>query len=719
MPSNQAAKLLAGYLYGRFEAFSTGTVSNSPRMIVVLGAGASNAACGLDTGAKLASKVRAQVATGIPVHLVENEIARLSQVYRLEKNDFETILLALSKFDRDGVRAALRYECGIAHYPSFGYELLAHLMKHGFLDAIINFNFDELLDDAIEGEVGPDGYHRFVHDGDWAMSLRPDSTDIFRFDRPLYIKPHGTVSEPESLRFTREAYYELPPEMGRLLQHLMSGSSATEFSSARRQGQFSDGAEGNDKKPVCVIVLGHALDSFEFNNFLAQCPAGSSLYVTEWGNESISLDPKIGKLITLTNNGNRIKLSQTFKLENFLESIWSEILCLCESNHTVRGIHRHKLVAELFKPNNPLNLKRRESAPSNPSDLELEQKDLEDKRKALVTYFRDRFLVETMLAIAKSKGFIDVRELNRGRAGRYYQELRRLADPKILNECAPIEDYLTKFGMENRDPWRESYWHKRVAKGNDLTKRLTMSKREFGCSRNEIMRNCISQLSKNRWTRLKNNHNNVKLRDLVVETLDAMFNGPDVEVVRSRARVHQFTFQNAKPIRSYAHLQAQTEELLSNGWDMLLCVAESGEWLTKRHAFQERQLPVAAIVAEKLWQAELKKMHVKVSTLPWYDHNRHMTITLEKNKAKNENELKFVPVGAIYFERRQRTSLITPYVLTNEVDLERALDDFTIYWLKSEAHAAGKSSALSISKVNLKTETIRMLECIAVILEGN
>ena len=42
-------------------------------------------------------------------------------------------------------------------------------------------------------------------------------------------------------------------------------------------------------------------------------------------------------------------------------------------------------------------------------------------KEAIETYFEDRFLIEAVLAIAKSKGFVDLREIQRGRAGRYYQ----------------------------------------------------------------------------------------------------------------------------------------------------------------------------------------------------------------------------------------------------------------------------------------------------------
>ncbi len=78
--------------------------------------------------------------------------------------------------------------------PLLVYELMAHLVKHGFIDHVITFNFDELLDVALPNELG-DGAFLRIFSGYECVSDRDQ-------EKPSLIKIHGTVSSPESMRFT-------------------------------------------------------------------------------------------------------------------------------------------------------------------------------------------------------------------------------------------------------------------------------------------------------------------------------------------------------------------------------------------------------------------------------------------------------------------------------------------------------------------------------------
>ncbi len=154
--------------------------------------------------------------------LFKDEIEELSQVYRLEKNDFETVLLALSKYFPKDIYEKLATYYGYRYYPDSFYELLAHLFKNRFIDAIINFNFDELLDQAIEDEMGCSAYRKVLFDGD----LPDYDNEVIkddRFQRPFYVKPHGTVSHKTSMRFTRRDYFNISSDIDIFLGKLLSG----------------------------------------------------------------------------------------------------------------------------------------------------------------------------------------------------------------------------------------------------------------------------------------------------------------------------------------------------------------------------------------------------------------------------------------------------------------------------------------------------------------
>lgn len=160
-----------------------------PKVVIVVGAGASNDACKLPAGAQGAQELRNAFKRKVKIDekLIDEEIHRITVEYRLDQGDFEAVLLALSKFDQAAVLDGLKTIYNRKHYPSLTYEVLAHWLKHRFIDAIVNFNFDELLDQAINDEIGQGGYYRVISDGDC-----PGDLDHWldkqgqRFKFPLY-----------------------------------------------------------------------------------------------------------------------------------------------------------------------------------------------------------------------------------------------------------------------------------------------------------------------------------------------------------------------------------------------------------------------------------------------------------------------------------------------------------------------------------------------------
>jgi hypothetical protein len=698
------ASELACQLFARYRAVSAGHAEPF-RTIVVVGAGASHAACGLPLGKALAETVMQRVqARGISKDLIEKELSRLEQVNRMRPKDFETQLLALSKYDSATVLKVLCEQCDVAHYPSRTYEIIAHLMKHGFLDAVINFNFDELLDQAIDEEVGGDRYTRIVRDGDWSHKLRADGGRLgWRFDRPLYIKPHGTVSDPESLRFTREAYFALPPDTARLLTVLISGAPASRFLNAAADDKPTR------PRPVCLLVLGHALESFEFNELFRKCPAQSRLFTVAFRKERRTAAQKEWppRMRRIAKKGAIHIEKEDGALDELMLRLWAAIER--ESNGeasagrpwmTVRGIARHELVSALFAPFRPGILMRRDF-----SNLTSEQ------RQAMREYFHDRFVIEIMLAIAKARGFVDLRELHRGRAGRFYNLQSRISP----RDCMPVSHYLKEFGMERRDSSGDSYWHSTVprddadtdpgAVGEGIPQRLTLNSQEFvEYTRSKLISACRTQLTKHR---LKNAD---KLGDVQIQRmLGAMFDGGEVEIVPERSAHFQFRFEDARAIRTLAEMHYETQRLLEQPWKLLLCVAESAEWLLEDQVvghISSRGKTVGAIVADTVVDKKLDGMpNVKVERLPWHLHNRHMTIRLVRNL---NGELD--ADRAIYFERRYRSTLISPVVLRAKADLETAMNDFTVYWLKALRHKEGLSEVISYSPARLKQEKETMLK---------
>lgn len=195
----------------------------------------------------------------------------LSQTF----NDFETSLNILAKlFDVSTVRSQIKNLYNFRHGPTLFYQIVAHLFKNGFIDVIINFNFDEFLDQAIDDELGKDSYDYIVSDGDCRNIDELDKDGKLR--QPLYIKPHGTASHKNSMRFTKDHYNELPIDMRNFLEKIISGKSMSygieQGEGQRKKFQFPD-------KKINLITVGFGMGSLEFNEILSsELPINSKIF---------------------------------------------------------------------------------------------------------------------------------------------------------------------------------------------------------------------------------------------------------------------------------------------------------------------------------------------------------------------------------------------------------------------------------------------------------
>jgi hypothetical protein len=104
--------------------------------------------------------------------------------------------------------------------PHLTYELLAHLVMHGFINHIVTMNFDEMLDTALENELGPRGFKRIISGHE---PLDSSETRV-----PRLFKVHGTASSPESLRFTHTEVSVLTSAQAKHLNALLERASTAE-----------------------------------------------------------------------------------------------------------------------------------------------------------------------------------------------------------------------------------------------------------------------------------------------------------------------------------------------------------------------------------------------------------------------------------------------------------------------------------------------------------
>ncbi|MEM8584853.1 MAG: SIR2 family protein, partial [Bacteroidota bacterium] len=181
------------------------------------------------------------------------ELANLPNID--DANDFETRLFSLSHFlNSFDVQEAIGHIYDYRTFPNLFYEILAHLLKNRYIDGIINFNFDELLDQTVEEEVGMGQLHKIMSDGDcidYKAMLVDDRLKI-----PFYIKPHGTASHKSSLLFTKEQYVNLSLDLEGLIEEILTGQPLT---GSKIPSQF-------DK--LNIVTAGFQMESIEFNKVM-------------------------------------------------------------------------------------------------------------------------------------------------------------------------------------------------------------------------------------------------------------------------------------------------------------------------------------------------------------------------------------------------------------------------------------------------------------------
>ncbi len=619
------------------------------RTVAVVGAGASMPM--VEVADELATELEEELETD--KHSREVELERLENVYDLNPESFETRLTAICRTPeaerrvREKISERYRH-----HYPSLlTYELLAHLLHHRFLDAIISFNFDELLDQSIEDEMGPNEYTRVVTERDF------DSDGSV--SNPLYIKMHGTASEPDSLRFTRERYYWIPKSIIELVEQ-----------------QFDVGH-------LVLINLGFAMESFDFQ-YLLRKPRELEIFhldpyaLTPGVEEGIQRQRRKQRERTKATRSNCYdaptiadfslfekgagvppgKEPQSSFLEQALGETVDEIKRYSKTRAAKptrwRSVLRHQAVVELLE----------DCDPSDP--------------KHLHTYLRRRTILEIAFAAAKGRGVISIAAMVNERCGRYYE---------LYADCAGDQaESWSKLcragGLIESPDWPDTYEVLNEIREKPSRRGAKVDIHRFQLADPEKLAvHVIRQLdvpgeAKRRLTRR------------LVETLGFLQEETEIEVHSSDDRVCSKLFAEPVILKTLTGLQGWTLELLKPDpaatetdephFDELRVVAETGGWLGKPEV---QELLASQNLKVKLISAfdgtpKLPGKDPEIQKLPWGRHNRHMTILCNKGE----------PQAAIYFVRRLRAATVTPVYLSNQQDLKRVAKAFDKLWEEAEVY---------------------------------
>jgi hypothetical protein len=543
--------------------------------------------------------------------------------------------------------------------PQLGYELIAHFLKHGFADHAITFNFDELLDDAIDNELGRNEFTLVASEHD--VSTRTPRLE------PHLIKLHGTLSRPATLRFTRRSTSSLHPSLVRLLDRIVLGRTR-------------DGAS-RDQLDTHIVSLGYAWRDLDFRHwFEARQQLIKGVIVVVRGSKEIKrLQQVFASELQRTKSVRFIDLERLCRnfgesrrtVDTLLWATWSALetkMLQKETKTPFMPAARHILLSQLFSPKGLHKPSLRINEPESLS----------------------RFVVEFVLHLAKCKGMVNVSTMaNDDRIRRYYNFVKETHGRKARRANLDLLSYVTASGFlrtgQSKLPTisrssypdvRETYYAVADTPAKLALPLLNDNDFAIGALHQPIY------ISAKRGIVEDGGGDG---RAFVENQIRAIFNGPEIEITRRPADRNSWTLKSAVPILTYIDLQNRTKEVLRANWNQLFVIAESGQWMAdeqvktlicKRPGRQiflieakqpETEWPLRHLIDRDLTQAwtDYGSAGIDVSraALSWWEHNRHMTLAVSRDGKRAKCE------GGIFFRRRHKKSRIQPlFVNASDAD---------------------------------------------------
>lgn len=670
------------------------------RCIAVVGAGAS--APVLDRGDDLASGLIEKFNIGQAS--IEAERERLARITAVDPEEFEAQLSAIGQTlgNSRRVRAAISDLYRVRHPTVLAYELLAHLLKHRFLDAIISMNFDELLDQSLDDELGIGEYERIVSDRDCVNV----NSDVFAPDYiPLYIKLHGTASEPESLRFTRESYYDSPVQVGTVAARLF-------------------------QIPECVVLnIGFGMASFDLHRLLA-IPDRLWLYnlshdpLSQKARDAISKERKNhgrtrkAKFRESEDNQRKAKGKKPRQkeprpdqraawdpvagasdrvMDELLDKIDRRVKDLssgASSAIDLRPVDRHRAVVTLLGPNSKPG-RRLIELPRSSEDprRSLDPLSRAAKPNAVKSgYLLRRTILELALAMARGRGLVSIGTLAVDRSGNYYDEYRRHAgeNPSSWQELYKLVGFKQNKKVpdvlhaakgirmpRSNDKRDERFLYRKYLRSADRKKR---KQRGTGKEWHELPRLDIPRLTESVLPHVVDSPSS-KHRKILTRELKELKGGNEYELHSRDDRVCAKTFSDPLVLKTLTGLDAYSfglakEARRSGGKVEIDMISETGEWLLAHgDAFRRYMQEADEIRLIVAFLCDVPKLYkhfdnVKIAfQQPWH-HNRHMAIL----RCNGE------PKQAIYFARHHRTPYVTPILARRRGDIGVLQTTFDARW---------------------------------------
>jgi hypothetical protein len=629
------------------------------RAVAVIGAGASWPV--LPLGQELAAEFEREIGVQHEADYVD-ELTRLRRVYGLP-GDFETRLVALCRRPEDErkVRDKIAEIFGISQPSVIAYELIAHLLKHRYLDAVISFNFDELLDQSLADELGKGEYVRVLSERDCRLTeTDPDHPDYV----PLYIKMHGTASEPESLRFTRESYYWTPRAIIKVVQDLLNTENLVVMNVGCRLASFDFQYLLQEPRKVSLFQLNPAPLDSQVLNAIQEFRGEDKAPI-----ETIACDE--------TATPSKDFLAQTFG--RLMAALEHEVRTGTVGLAHWRPVGRHLAAPEIL--------------------------DTDRVSEHTAEYLRQRTVLEVAFAAAKGRGVASTASLVDERCGRYYD----LYASAVKDEGGTPATWATicaAGGLVESDDASDVYYADQAVCGEGepptpcrTRPATTHTLRAIDPQR--LASRVLSEIDSSKWSAPDAPSDELAAQaERLASIMSELCSEGELDIHSLDDRVCSKVFVEPLLLPTHTAFHAWARKLLvGDDYDEIRIVAETGGWLTEDGVrdWVDRlgDGKIKVIVAFDLHKSAFKERlgaRVDLQRIPWWRHNRHMRLLCKNGQ----------PVRGLYYARLLRTSMVTPVFLRHGADLKRLELGWERLWQEAKDHGARLKTYESADEVDEK-----------------
>lgn len=708
------------------------------RNVVVIGAGASYAAFG-DHRFPMASAAITRLGESLgvsglqqalrltgsglnsPADRFEELEARHTQLYGIAnpKSDFESQLTVLSNFyTLPQIQAALGALYSTRHYPHIIFETIAHLLKHRFVDVVINYNFDEVLDQAIEEELHGGDYRRVISDGDCDVLSKLVIDEQLKV--PLYIKPHGTIGHKSTLRFTRDAYITMPSGLLAFTRKILWGDTK------------EDSSQQRDHYHVNLISVGFAFTSVELIEMLKGHDRLQVFHFNVAGDENEKTlhrnVQEIGKnvpqffigIAPAPEAGKEPPVGAYPSIQRAVTDLFTQTVNRFDRKYRPRSLTRHWFVHALL-----FSTAEVEPGTARPGGAEARKPRPVDCGARVPVrdryYFLARLYIELTLALAAGNGRIDLSTLVHTRVGTYFREWRD-AEPgggvSLREICVRLnlnhndgsggnvftthplteEEQREKVrrNESKQDPesrMRRTELHLARALGRQLWKSLRTALLEID---DQAFQHHIHSLEPSGTKpdtvgEAAGEHDENKLIDYLAGLVDSDVQelaprfSPDALLLLNRISPSAVIHTHLGMITRFMELVDETD------WDLFLAISEQGKVLRKlkNHLARQEGHPsqirrrASVIVADaphpRVMDARMNLYKgddsIRIGDdyrLPYWAHNDHMVIVLRMGVHPGQ----FAPLGAISYRKSGLENRVNPLFIEDADDLDLLVNTY-------------------------------------------